>query len=145
MRKTPQEEVARLTDNIDYLQDVLESIWEWIEEYNRQNQEISYLQQKEILSLQKNLDDSEIKCLKYTKKVEVCRCVLCLDCIFIGFSTNIFVAKVYPFSSFVPNYKDNPPKSWWSTVEWSVNRYGYRVVDAAHTYGIHHSQHLDGL
>ena len=99
-----QEEVALLANDIDSLQDVLESAREWREESNCQAQDVKDLQQKEMLSLQQNLDASEIKCLEYTKKLEVCRCVLCLDCTCIGFSTNIFVAKVYPFSSSVPNY-----------------------------------------
>ena len=59
-----QEEVARLTDNIDYLRDALESAQEWREEYNRQAREIKYLQQKDILDLQQNMDASEIKCLE---------------------------------------------------------------------------------
>ena len=41
-----QEEVARLTENIESLQDTSESAREWREESNRQAREIKYLQQK---------------------------------------------------------------------------------------------------
>ena len=53
-----QEKAARLTDNIDYLQDALESAQEWREESNHQAQEIKNLQQKEMLVLKRNLDAS---------------------------------------------------------------------------------------
>ena len=133
-----QEEVAWLTGDIDSLRELLESARDWREESNRQAQEIKDLQQKEMLALQQKMDASEIKCLKNTKKVEVCHCVLCLDYIWIGFSNNIIVEKVYPFSSSAPNYQGDPPNSWRSTVEWVGNQYGYWVVDPPHTFGIHH-------
>ena len=98
-------------------EEALESVREWGEEYNRQSREIMDVQKKEMLALQQKMDASEIKCLECTKKVEVCRCVLCFGCICIGFSTNLFVAKVYPFSSSAPNYQGDPPNSSWSTVE----------------------------
>ena len=96
---------------------MLESARERREESNCETRDIKDIQQKEMLYLQQELDALEIKCLKYTKKVELCCCVLCLDCICIGFGTNLFVAKVYLFSSSAPNYQGDPPKSWWSTVK----------------------------
>ena len=98
-----------------------------------------------MLALQKNLDASEIKCIEYTKKVEVCRFVLCLNYICTGFSTNLFVENFYPLSSSAPNYQDDPPNSWWSTVELVGNQYGYQVVDPPHTFLIHNGQYIGGL